>query len=276
MPEKDSSNTLGRKIFFLYPSAVTQNQIITELAQEEFEVYALKDEHKLKTALEFYPNSVLFASINEVMKENAWEDLIKSIMEKSETSGVDIGIIASVNNEDAHRKYTGRYKIKCGYTVIKSDVNAVIRQLTSLLNSVNARGRRKYTRIIIGKEEPNVSVNLPIDGTYIKGYVKDISVVGFSCIFDEDPGLTKNGLIEDIQLKLQSHLIKAEGIVFGARTDGPDKVYVILFTQRVDPDTRAKVRKYIQTNLQNKLEHELKSPSAQKAASPPAESTTSS
>ena len=58
----DETNSLGRKVFFLHPSALLQNRIIDELAQEEFEVYVIKDELKIKQALEFYPNSILLAS----------------------------------------------------------------------------------------------------------------------------------------------------------------------------------------------------------------------
>jgi hypothetical protein len=256
MMEKESPNALGRKVFFLHPSALTQNQIITELAQEEFEVYIIKDEGKLKGALELYPNSILFASINEGMKEGAWEELIKTLTEKGETT-VDIGIIASANSELIQRKYTGLYKVKCGFTVLKSDFSSAIRQLISALNAVNAKGRRKYIRLIMEKET-NVSVNLPMNGTFINGIVKDISVVGFSFVFKDEIELAKNGLFGDIQLKLQSQLLKAEGIVFGSRIDGNEKVYVILFTQRVDPEARAKIRKYIHSNLQNRLEQELK------------------
>jgi hypothetical protein len=53
-------------------------------------------------------------------------------------------------------------------------------------------------------------------------------------------------------------LLKAEGIVFGSRMDGLEKIYVILFTQRIDPDVRIKIRRYIQSNLQAKMDGELK------------------
>jgi hypothetical protein len=35
MAENENIGPLGKKIFFLHPSALIQNQIITELAQEE-------------------------------------------------------------------------------------------------------------------------------------------------------------------------------------------------------------------------------------------------
>lgn len=252
-----NENYLGRKIFFLHPSAFVQNQIISELVQEEFEVYVAKDDTKLRQALRNHPDAIMFASINEVMKESSWEEYIRAIKTDPGTSGVDIGIIASANDENIKHKYTEQLKVSCGYTVIKSDYAAAIKQLINALNGVNAKGRRKYIRMIM-EGETNATVNLPINGTFINGKIKDISAVGFSCVFAEDPGLRKNNLYKDIQLRLQSQLIKTEGIIFGARADETDNVYVILFTQRIDPEVRARIRKYIQTSLQGRIDAELK------------------
>ena len=253
----ENVNVLGKKVFFLHPSALVQNQIITELAQQEYEVYTVKDETKLKYILKKYPDSIVFASINEGMKESAWEEWIKGIMSSSATSGVDIGIIVSVNDENIQRKYLQQLKVRCGLTAIKSDPSGAIKQLAAILNNANAKGRRKYIRVIM-ENETNTTVNFPMNGTFVNAVIKDISVVGFSCSFEEDPGLTKNKLFGDLQIRLQSQLLKAEGIIFGSRMDGPDKIYVILFTQRIDPDVRTKIRKYIQTNLQSKLDNEFK------------------
>jgi hypothetical protein len=257
MTESDNLALLGRKAFFLHPSALTQNQIVAELAQEEFEVYILKDEDKLKQTLSKFPDSIVFASINEFLKENAWEALLKSIVENPENSKVDLGVIASTGDEDLKKKYSSQFNLRCGYTVVKSDYSVAIKQLVILLNNVNAKGRRKFIRLGTEKEA-NVTVNLPVNGTFINGTIKDISVVGFSCVFAEEPGLKKNGVVGDIQIRLQSQLLKAEGIVFGSRMEGTEKIYVILFSQRVDSSVRTKIRKYIQTSLQNLLDQELK------------------
>jgi hypothetical protein len=99
---------------------------------------------------------------------------------------------------------------------------------------------------------------LPYNGDFRKGVIKDISVVGLSCFFYEAPNIDKNSLISDIQVKLQSMLLKVEGIVFGSRMDGLVKIYVIIFTQRTDPDVRVKIRKFIQASLQAKMDAELR------------------
>ena len=255
MPENTGS--LGRKIFFLYPSAFIQNQIVAELGQEEFEAYTAKDETKLRKLLKKYPDSIVFANISEGMKEGAWEEWIRSVMGDGETSGVDIGIVASMDNAGLRSKYTEQFKIRCGYTVLKSELSSVVKQLVDILNSVNAKGRRKYLRAETEKEV-NTTINLPINGTFVNGVVKDISTVGFSCSFAEDPGLTKNGLFSDIQIRLATQILKAEGIVFGSRADETEKTYVILFTKRLSPDARTRIRKFIQFFLQAKMDTELK------------------
>ena len=257
MTEQENLSSLGKKIFFLYPSGVVQNQIMSELAQEEFEVYSVKDEVKLKQVLVKFPDSIVFANINDGMKENAWEEWIRLVMANPETSSVAIGIITSGADENVRRKYVDNLKIRCGYTVLRPDLGVVLKQLILILNNVNAKGRRKYIRALTDKES-HMTANFPMNGTYINGALKDISVVGFSCSFKDDPEFTRNRLFEDIQMRLQAQLLKIEGIIFGSRMDGDEKTYVVLFTQRVDPSIKSKIRKFIQSYLQNKMDNELK------------------
>jgi len=249
--------SLGRKIFFLHPSAIVQNQVIEELAQEEFEAYVAKDETKLRQALKKYPDSIVFANISEGMKESAWGEWIKSVMTTAETAGVDVGVLASTEDPNLRNKYTVQYKVRCGYTVMKSDFPALMKKLINILNSVNAKGRRKYVRALTSNET-NTTVNFPMNGTFINGSIKDISTVGFSCTFAENHEIVKNSLFSDIQIRLQTQLLKAEGIVFGSRPEGLDKVYVILFTPRTSPDVKTRIRKFIHSFLQSRMDSELK------------------
>ncbi|MCL2069429.1 MAG: pilus assembly protein PilZ [Treponema sp.] len=257
MSETANLNNLGKKIFFLYPSALVQNQVVPELAQEEFEVYIVKDEAKFRKVLRKYPDSIVFVNINDGMKESQWEEWIRGVMGNSETSGVEIGILASGADETLKRKYTEQLKVRCGYTVVKSDVTLVIKQIVTILNHVEAKGRRKYIRLLL-EGSSNTTVNIPVNEKYANGVIRDISVVGFSCTFAEDPEFSKNEVFHDIQIRLQSQLIKAEGVAFGSRMDSTEKVYVILFSQRIDPSVRTKIRKYIQSTLQTRMDHELK------------------
>jgi hypothetical protein len=251
------SDIAARKIFFLHPNAVIQNRIVSELAQQEYEVYTTKNKDTLRRLLKKYPDSVVFVDINEGMPEKDWEAWITGVIEDDEIKGVSIGIVTSNDDDAIKHKYLTSVKVRCGYTVLKFDLEKAISHIFEILQEINARGRRKYLRTTLDKDS-NTTLNLPYHGDFVNGQIKDISVVGFSCSLDGDPDIPKNTLVKDIQVKLQTTLLKADGIVFGSRIDGTEKVYVFLFTQRIDPEARTKIRKFIQQNLQAKMDEELR------------------
>jgi hypothetical protein len=246
---------VGKKVFFLHPTAVVQNKIIEELVQQDYEVYLTKNQTALGRVLKKYPDAIVFVDINEQLSGAEWEKWIWEIT--GSAPKVLIGIVTSHDDEELRRKYTGVMGIKGGYTVLKADLNVTIKQIIDILNAADAKGRRKYLRATT-ENETNTTINLPMNGAFINGQIKDISVVGISCAFDYDPGLVKNALFKGIQVKLQSTLLNVEGIVFGSRMDGGLQIYVILFTQRIDPVVRTKIRKYIQQHLQSKMDEELR------------------
>jgi hypothetical protein len=254
--DNNPSDILGKKVFFLYPSAVVQNEIIAELAQQEYEVYVVKDHAALIPVLKRYPGSIVFVGLDDRMSEKEWEAWIRGIISSPETNQTGIGIISVNGDEQLQRKYINSVRVQCGYTVLRADLHNVIRQLAEILKAMNAKGRRKYIRAAV-ENDALTTINLPLNGAFVNGNIQDISVVGLSCSFAEDPGLTLKTLFQNIQIKLQSTLLKVEGIVFGSRMDEASRVYVVLFTKRVDPDTRTKIRRYIQHNLQTRMDGEL-------------------
>ncbi|MDR3192840.1 MAG: PilZ domain-containing protein [Treponema sp.] len=255
--ENDSSGVLGKKVFFLYPSAVVQNEIVQELIQQEFEVYVAKDHGALQRVLKQFPDSLVLADIDEGISEKDWELWIRGVMGNQSTKEVKIGVLSSSKDEELQKKYLNDLKVACGYTVLKKDISIPIRQILEILKTADAKGRRKYLRATMEDGAPTV-VNMPYNNSFIKGTIKDISTVGFSASFEGDPELPKNSLFQDIQIKLQSVLLKVEGIVFGSRMDEIHKTYVILFTQRIDPSVRSRIRKYIQQTFQIKMDAMLK------------------
>ncbi|WP_010263420.1 PilZ domain-containing protein [Treponema primitia] len=257
MAQGNTVEALGKKVFFLYPAALVLNEVVEELIQEEYEVYVIKDHEKLKKIITKYPGSVVLVNISEQLSEREWETWIRAIMADPVTAKVDIGILAPNGDEDLKRKYVNSVKVNCGYIQVKSDSKLLIKQVLATLIAVNTKGQRKYIRAA-PSSETMTTINLPINGDFIKGSIKDISTMGLSCIFDQDPELEKNSLCQNVQIKLQSVLLKVEGIVFGYRDDGVTKTYVIVFTQRTDPAVRTKIRKFVQGSMQAKLDAEFK------------------
>lgn len=249
----DENDITGRKIFFLYPPVVVQNDVIAELIEQEFEVYTVRDHEKLRRLLRRFNDSIVLINIDDQMAEKDWATWIQKLMADPSMAKISLGVLSSADDPALAQKYTTILKLPCGFTPIKSDLRSSIVHLMEALNAVDARGRRKYLRAT-SDNESLTTVNLPYNNMFVKGVIKDISAVGFSCAFEEDPEIEKNTLCQDIQIKLHTQLLKTEGIVFGNRMDGMTKIYVILFTQRIDPSVRTRIRRYIQSNIQAKID----------------------
>ena len=249
-----SSEISGKKIFFLYPTASIQNQVISELAQHELEVYVSKRHDRLLHVLKKYPDSIVFANIDEGISEIEWGKWIDTV--KITQPDVSIGVLSAAVDEEKRGKYLKNPKIVCGFIPLRKDMTKEIGQILAALEKVNAKGMRKYLRATT-EREANANLNLPFNGDILNAVVKDISVVGVSCVFAKDPEFSKNTLVKDVQIRLQTMLLKVEAIVFGCYENSERKIYVLIFTQRTDPDVRVKIRKYIQHNLQQKMDPEL-------------------
>jgi len=252
----DDSNTeiMGKKVFFLHPSAFVKNSVIDDLIQQEFEVYLVSDEIKIQRALRKYPGSVVFICSDEALSLREWETWVRQTLEDKTIKDVNMGIISHTDTDEV-RKVLGAYHIPCGLILIKTNKEKAIKNLMDALKAVEAKGRRKYLRV---PGEAKTTVSLPSGDTYIKGEILDISVVGFSCVFSCDMRLEKNALFHDIQVKLQTMLLKVEGIVIGSREEEGKTIYVFLFTPKSASAVKEKIRVYVQKRLQSLMEEEIR------------------
>jgi len=251
-----SSDITGRKIFFLFPTNSIQNHIMNELVQQEYEVYTAKDHSRLLRSLKKMSDSVVFINMDEGMAASEWEKWISGI--KSACPKLDFGVFSSKPDDELRDRMIKSSLVTCGFFALKHDMSKCTEPVIENLIKVNVKGRRKYLRAALAPDA-NAVINIPHNGEYINGVLKDISVVGVSCVFEQDPNYPKNTLLSDIQLRLQSQLLRVESVVFGSREGGStgDKIYVLLFTQKVESEVRAKIRKYIQQSLQSKMDVEI-------------------
>jgi len=244
-----------KKIFFLYPNASIQNQIVNVLNQNEFEVYIAKDHTRLAGVLSKYKESLIFINIDDKMPAAEWEKWISASLDTEAT--IKIGVFTSNSDEEFRANFIKNNDLKCGFLNIKHDMSKTAEVILEMMNKLNVKGRRKYLRMS-PDSDTIATVNIPFGGNFIKGTVKDISIVGFSCVFEQDPIIKKGTLVKDIQIKLQTMLLNVEAVAFGSREQDGVRVYVLLFTQRIDTETRSgKIRSHIQRNLQLKMDAEI-------------------
>lgn len=252
MEEQNGQSLLGKKVFFLYPPSVIRENLITQLLEQEFEVYMLKDHEAARRLLRTYPNSIIFVNIDAGLSEKEWEEWIRATMADPALAKVGIGIVSYNTDESLQRKYLMDLGIQCGFVRLKLGAEESSKILIETLKANEARGRRKFVRAACTSD--NLSgINVKEGQKQINGTIRDISVVGLSCVFDVDPYFKKNSVLRDVQLRLRGSLIKLEAVVFGTHADDTS-VYVLIFSPKMDNVSRSKIRNYIQISLQNEIE----------------------
>lgn len=253
-----SNNQFGKKVFFLYPHSVIESDLIHDFIKNEYEIYILKDHRKVKLLLKKYKDSIVFINIDEHLSEQEWYEYVESITDNREFQGVQVGILTYNENADLQMKYLMDLSVTCGFIQLKLGKEDSKNIILKTLEANESKGKRKYIRATSTNRKRS-AFNVKI-GTELKtGIVNDISSVGMSCIFDEPLELKKNALLAKMQLKLNGKLILVDGIVFGSRRiSEKELLYVVMFTNSVSEDSKAKIHKYIGEIIQENLDMEVR------------------
>lgn len=249
-------NTMGKKVFFIYPHSVIQNELIQELVDKEYEVYLINDHNKVSSICEHYHSPIIFINIDKGMEELQWEKLIRSLLDNEETAHARIGIVTYNETPILAHKYLMDMMVPCGFIKLKLGLQDSIKIIEKTLDANEVKGKRKYVRAKCNPDE--ASLNLNIMNRLISGTIIDISSVGMAVTFDSSMELEKNSHLKDIQLKLKGILIRVSAVVLGHRSmEGEKKIYVLIFDQNVTTQIKSKLRSYINKTLQHEMEKEL-------------------
>ena len=114
-----SETTDGRKVFFLYPQSVIQEELISFLLKNEYEVYFLKDHRKATRIFKRFNNSICFINIEEGLKEADWIEYIESLKSDPDINGLQLGILSYNNDPALMQKYLMDIGVECGFIQLK-------------------------------------------------------------------------------------------------------------------------------------------------------------
>src|SRR6056297_1073359 len=246
----------GKKVFFLYPHSVIQEELVTHIIQNEFEVYLINNHRKLLPLLKKYNNSILFINIDERLKESEWEEYIQSIMNNEATKGVQIGILTYNEDKELARKYLMDLMVPGGYIQLKLGLKESTKIILQTLMANEAKGKRKFVR---ARCPNNVTTefNVELMGSMRNGYIKDISTAGMACIFQGDLDLPAKTPLNRVQLKLRSRIVMISGVIAGNRQTPEDTLYVVIFTEYISGDAKQRISDFVYRTLQAEMKREI-------------------
>lgn len=254
--ESISDNPVGKKIYFLYPHSVIQDEMVKTMVNMEFEIYLVRDHDKLLDIIEEEQEGVVFINIDQTLDDEGWKRYVKGIMDNPKTAQVKVGILTYNQEEGLAQYYLMELMVPCGFVQLKLGLVESTKILLQVLEANEVRGRRKYVRAKC-LDIKQVSFNVKVKSNYENGSIQDISTAGMACFFDnKNVKIDVGYYFEDIQLKLKGTICKVGGTVIGFRED-QENLLVVMFDKMKD-DIKEKIRTFVFNALQISLQERLK------------------
>ena len=247
---------IGKKIYFLYPHSVIQDEVVYEIVKNEYEAYLVRDHKKIVNELRENPDSILYVNIDDDnMTEPEWEKYVKNIMSDN-TLQVRIGIMTYNNNQELAQKYLMELGVQCGFIVLKIGSDSSRRIILRTLEANEAKGKRKFVR---AQCVPGTAhFNIKYDGSQVNGEINDISSVGMSCSFSKSIDPPKGAFFKAVQLILKGKIVMVDAVIMGKREmEEGGVLYVMLFGKNIQPIEKSKIHRFIYEALQQVLNNRL-------------------
>ncbi len=249
----ENPEVMGRKVFFLYPHSVIQNDMINILINNEYEVYSISDHNRMLEISKIFPESILFINIDEKLDHEEWEKYIKSMLESQENIS-RIGILTYNKDQQLAQKFLMEMMLPCGFILLSLSLEQSAITILKTLKVNEAKGRRKFLRAS-NFDSDNTKLNFKYNDLLYSGNITDISVVGMAIVLNEDIIIPLHTYIENIQLQLKGIICRVNGIVAAHRNNSNGSC-VLMFSDIEELSTK-KIHNFIYSNLQNNMKNIL-------------------
>jgi hypothetical protein len=240
---------LGKKVFFLYPPSVIQDEMLDMLIMNGFEAYILKDHERALRILQRFPDSILFINLDAGLKEPEWEQYIRAIQKSPKNKETRVGIFSHNTNPALMEKYIIDIGIPCGFVHLKVGVKESTKIVMQALHANEARGRRNSIRISCSADS-NAAMNYKAPSqTMYYGKILDISSAGFAAMIPHFEQFLTNTMLKEVQLILHGSLIMVDAILMGGRKDNPN-IHIFVFDPKMTPYNKLTIHRFIKQSLQ--------------------------
>lgn len=240
----------GRKVLFIDPPSVIEDQMIQFLITAQYEAAVVKDVEKIRPLLRKYPDSILYFNLDSRTGKSTQESIMTELLSAQEQHNYVVGILSYDKNEELAEKYLMEMGATGGYITLDLGFKKSAQILMRVLDAAEAKGSRKFVRVTVpnGKGELNIETGTD----KYQGDIIDISIAGMACSFNGS--FSKGSYLKSIQLRLWGQLVTLSGTVAGSRETSSGPVWVVMFDQNLDPETRSKINSFLKRVMQYEVE----------------------
>ncbi len=252
MTPQAEATARGRKIFFLYPHSVVNEELLIEILSNEYEVYSLRNHDAAIKVAAANPGCIFFVNIDEALEKSQWEVWIHRLLSRPETAATMVGIMTYNPDTELARKYLMEMMIPCGFIQLKLGLAESKKIIMKTLEVNEARGRRRYVRARCS-DKNRASLNVNVGKRTCSGSILDISAAGMTFHLDMPVNLKPQTVLRDIQLRLKGMVCRVTGIYQGM-TQGRPESHLLAFAQPMEEETTKKIHRFIFQSLQEEMD----------------------
>lgn len=241
----------GRRVLFVDPPSVIEEQMIQFLVAAQFEAAIVKDPAALLRVLQKFPGAVVYFNLDSRMKPEELERLVAGVVGTREKHGAEVGILSYNENKEAARRYLMELGATCGYVVLQLGFRQSAQIVVRALEAVEAKGQRKFVRV--KTPTGRAKLNVTVGGVQVNGQIIDLSIAGLACSIPKN--LPKGTRLDDIQLQLWGTFARVSGVVAGVRGSTAASLTVVMFAPITDGPTKAKIYEFQKRVMQAEVDH---------------------
>jgi hypothetical protein len=242
----------GRKVFFLNPHSVFNEELFMEIMDSQYEIYVLKNHEALWKAAAVFPGSIVFVNVDDTLSEKDWEAWVRKLLADRERSSTRVGILTYNVDQALAKTYLMEIGVPCGFIQLKQGLVESKRIILKTLEANEARGRRRYVRARC-MDPQKATFNVKFQGRLVTGVIVDISAAGMTFRLDKPLPLKANAIFEDIQLKLKGVLCRVSGTFVGEVKEGGPR-NLLMFRHPIASNSKEKIHRFIFYSLQQEME----------------------
>lgn len=256
-------NIFGRKVFFINASFNIEQIAKGKLRDMEYETYTI-DFTQAKNILRQNPNSICLVNLDYVDSHSLtvvqYLNFIISCKAEPDFATIFFGVISVNNSPKQMNLFFYNTDLPCGYILASPNKEDFTKNLISVLDVNEAKGRRQYVRASCdGSEDAYISIQSK-NGDF-KLQLVDFSSVGLACkIPDNWSGLIQpNTVLSRVSLCFYGAKFPTSLVVLKEFKKGDINVIITLFAKTVSSETRKKVRnqvfKILETNIERMADY---------------------
>ena len=248
----------NRKVFFLHPQAVIQDELVRALIADDYEAYLLRNSVSAKMVLRDYPDSILVVQVDSGLSEEQWLEYASELRATPVFSQLTLCVVSVASMEDIQQTYLDMPEgFSYGFSYSGYDFGTIYPLIKEMLIQEKANPPGISIKGTTA-EKQKVSVVFTRDRIRYEGRLKDISLSGLTCRIDSmDPLYPSEIPIQAIIITYESTQLTVSGRVAGNHGDD-DSIHLILFDDNVRSDKKDDIFDLIQACLQAEIEALIK------------------